>query len=512
MRTDGPSPAYRADLVLLAALSMLIYVAQAFAWPLTEGRDFPTYLGYYNQMWDKTPALHTLMLFRTPLAPLFIGGLYKLGGLFLLEAALSVCFVICVCATYYLGTLAGRMAAVTAAVAVALFPTFGTMFHQLSSDALYATVFMGWAAFMRRTVETPRLSHFAWHGVALFALTMVRPTGQLFLLFALVPLALSAFPWRRRLAAAALFSGVAAALLLSWSGYNYWRYDDFTVARGGAAQVPMYRVFAFDRLVSADNGPASRELAEAVTEDLLNRPPYNNYDLDAEAVLRSGDTRVWSDLAALSDRQWGWDADYSILRRVAFEAIARHPVEYLHGVLFSLWFTMRDVAKPPAPKMESTQEGADSSDGDAERDDGRFVPRSYAHWLSSNPEGVPRSNKPTAYPAWTVHRESMALPPRDGSTAAAEVFNAVISNLYPGMYIFLLIGFVGVALSSFQYKWFLLFLAGLGLLHLVILNASVTLSVYYRAPFDPVFILLGIAGFVRTGFRGRRVTAGLEQT
>jgi len=496
----------RTDLLLVALVAMAVYFAQALAWPVTAGRDFTGYLLYYNQFWDSAPQWHTLMLFRPPLAPLFIGLAYKLGGTLLLECLLALFFTSCIVSVYFVGTLFGRPIALTTALVTAAYPTYGSMFHQLDSDALYGTVFMLWAALISQTVRSPRWRHFVWHGVALFLMVMVRPTAQVFLLLALLPLLLPRLSWRDKLASSLSYVTVALALLVTWAGYNYWRYDDFTVARGNAAVVPMYRAFSLDRIVSIENGPASRQLSEAISRDLLDRPPYSTYKLDADTVLRSGDTRVWSDLAALSDRVWGWDSDHRILRKAALEAIASHPLPYLAGVLFSMRFSLSDIARPDAPKLRSALPNTDSSRAVFVPGNGHIIPHSYMHWLASNPEGKPRGKAPESFPGWRIDRERIEaeLPPRDGSGPLAAFFNRGLTNLYPPIYVFLLIGVIGLALARMRYSMFLLLLAGLALLHLLAINAATALGVYYRVPFDPVFILLGIAGFLR----GRALGSG----
>ena len=93
------------------------------------------------------------------------------------------------------------------------------------------------------------------------------------------------------------------------------------------------------------------------------------------------------------------------------------------------------------------------------------------------------------------------LPVRDGSATLSSVLRGVAA-LYPTILVFLLAGVAGLGLlsrheSRHESRWSFLFLAGLGIVHVVFHCASTTLSVYYRTPFDPIFIVLGVAGFVR---------------
>ena len=91
---------------------------------------------------------------------------------------------------------------------------------------------------------------------------------QALLALALVPL-LVAGRWRERLVRTAAFAAAALLPLAAWAVHNGVRFDDYTVARGGGTTVPFFRAFVVDRIVSPENGPASRELARAVADDLL---------------------------------------------------------------------------------------------------------------------------------------------------------------------------------------------------------------------------------------------------
>jgi 2-polyprenyl-6-methoxyphenol hydroxylase-like FAD-dependent oxidoreductase len=125
--------------------------------------------------------------------------------------------------------------------------------------------------------------------------------------------------------------------LVAWAGVNDLRYDDFTVARGGQASVPFFRAFVTDRIMSPDNGPASRRLAAAVRKDLLPREPYRSYGIDLRKFFTSGSPRMEEDLISLSDRAFGWDTNYEVLGRAAREAVRRHPWKYARGVASSMW-------------------------------------------------------------------------------------------------------------------------------------------------------------------------------
>src|SRR5438067_6015983 len=92
-----------ADCIFLGIAAALVFVAQSLAWPLSPGRDFGTYVQYFVDMWHAEPAYPMLMLYRPPVAPLFIGVCLKMGGPLLLEIAQGALFCVSILAVYRIG-------------------------------------------------------------------------------------------------------------------------------------------------------------------------------------------------------------------------------------------------------------------------------------------------------------------------------------------------------------------------------------------------------------------------
>ena len=74
-----PPLARGSDVILIGSLATAAFVVGALVWPLFPGRDAQTYLMYYLEMGRANPVFPTLMLFRTPGAPLFFGPPLMLG-------------------------------------------------------------------------------------------------------------------------------------------------------------------------------------------------------------------------------------------------------------------------------------------------------------------------------------------------------------------------------------------------------------------------------------------------
>ena len=163
-------------------------------------------------------------------------------------------------------------------------------------------------------------------------------------------------------------------LLALWAGHNAWRYDDFTVARGTNIAVPFFRTFMEERIVAPENGPSSREFAAAVEEHLLPEEPYRSYGIDVDTFFSSGSGRMIEDAASLTDRVFGWDSDYAILRKVGTEAVREHPGAYARGVTETMWSLLRGPAYVTPP---SSGGGGASAAGEPETVviDGQVLPK-----------------------------------------------------------------------------------------------------------------------------------------
>ena len=515
----------RRGAALLAVLALVVYAFESVGWALRPGRDLGVYLRYYVQLGQDHPVFPWAMLTRTPVAPLFAGGLLEAGGGLFAEVVLALLFAASIIAWSFVALrVAGRRAALLVAVALLFYPGYGGLFHQLSSDVVFAIGFAGWAVLIMRVVERPSAYRFAAAGVGAAFLALTRPANQ-----ALVLVALFAFvvaePWRLRAAHAAVYAVAMALPLVAWAGVNDLRYDDFTVARGGQASVPFFRAFVTDRIMSPDNGPASRRLAAAVQRDLLPREPYRSYGIDLQEFFSLGSPRMEEDLISLSDRVFGWNTDYAVLGRAAREAVRRHPGKYVRGVTRSMWDELnqplyvspRTSAPATAPPVTSPS-AADKSAPLPVPTEGEPIPAARQGAYTSTPDNHIHEvwTSPTAHDIVfddprdqrrydrlneRLRELGNRFPTRRESSWLGLQLNHA-SKAFPRSWFWLLLG-IGAFVWRRSQPWRVP--AILVASSLLLLLATV-LGVYaipeYEVPTAPSFILLAAAGLF--GARGRR--------
>src|SRR6266480_1769294 len=165
----------RRGAVILFVLGLAVYALRAVGWPLVGGRDLDEYLYDYVQILDGG-------------APDVANGLFA-------EPLMAVLFAGSVVAWATAARAYGTRAALLVAAALLVYPAYGLMFHELSSEPVFAAAFALWALLVVRAAEHPSVRRFVWVGLGLALLALIRPGNALLLVLAVFPLVLTA-PWR----------------------------------------------------------------------------------------------------------------------------------------------------------------------------------------------------------------------------------------------------------------------------------------------------------------------------
>ena len=464
----------RVGVVAVFVVSLAVWWVQAYAIPLGRGRDLNTYLGAYAQLFQSEPIDLGYVLGRTPVAPLVVGGLLDVVHGALAEPAMSLLYAASITAWFLAARRFSGGAAVLTAVVLLLYPGYGILFHEMSSDPVFAAAFAGWSLLAVRVCLTPSPGGFALVGAGIGVLALVRPGNQALLVLALLPL-LAGGAWRRRVVSVAAVAAPAAVLLGAWVVHNGVLWNDYTVARYGNATVPFWRAFITDHIVGPDNGPSSRRLAAAVGRDLLPKEPYRSYGIDLDRFFAEGSPRMQEDLVALSNRLDGWKSDSRLLRDVGVEAVQAHPETYARGVSKTIWQLLHDslyrtLGSPAGGAGSSTSGAKSSGGGETIVVNGRRLPKpTEGEPIPAAHEGGPTTPDFSIYTVWTspaehhlvfVHPGDRArydrlherisdlrdnLPSRSGNATLALRLNQA-SKWYPPPVLWLVVGVVALAI------------------------------------------------------------------
>ena len=355
-RLDAFVPTRRAA-ILLFVLATAGFWFESLGWPLAKGRDTWDYLAYYLQLFDSEPPLESLQVFRTPITPLVLGVPLDLGGAVLLEVVLGILYAISVVAWSVTALTFGRLPALLTAVLLLVYPAYATLYHQASSDAIFATGLALWALGLARALRGPSGWWFGALGAGIAVLVLIRPANQVLLPLALAPL-LVPVAWRRRLMWSGACVAAAVGVLGVWTVHNAVRYDEASVARGGRAWVPFLRVFLADGTISPENGDASRRLADLIEGEVLAKEPHAALAVPLDAYLRHGSNYETVRLIALSDNVRGKKENYDVLFDSALEAIREHPGTYARGVAdaFREFLTQTPLREDVVPREQTAPE------------------------------------------------------------------------------------------------------------------------------------------------------------
>jgi hypothetical protein len=514
----------RLGVLVLFVLSLAAYAIRAVAWPLQAGRDLDEYIYAWVQLFDHDVLLPWSLLFRTPATPVFVGAaLDAFDGRFAepLMALLYAGSVVCWAAA---ARCFGVWAAISVAAVLLLYQGYAIMFHEISSEPLFAAAFALLALLLTRAAFGPTALRFAVVGLGIALLALVRPGNAVLIALAMFPFVLAG-SWRDRLRWAAAVALAAALPLVAWSVHNGVRFDSWGLARGGNAIIPFYRAFITDHIVSPENGESSRRLAVAMQEHLLTREPYRSYGVTLDQLFEKGSFRVHEDLYLLSDQVFGWGTDYEVLRKAGVEGVRAHPGVYARGVAGTVWDELskahfRVVSAP------STGGGATSAPPatvvvNGKRlpapTEGEPIPGGQVVWISRPDNSIRQVwTSPTDWhfefaraserPRFErVQRRTQelfdALPDRTGNARLALRLNQ-LSRWFPRPWMWIVLGLIAIVVRRPR-GWPILVTLSLAALAAVLLNAlGLFADLHFVLPVAPAFVLLGLAGLL--GERAQR--------
>jgi hypothetical protein len=513
-------PTRRAALVLVA-LALVVFAVEALGWPMAKGRDTWDYLVYYLQLLDGDPPIADLQVFRTPLTPIVVGLPLDLGGIWLLEATFAVLYAVSILAWTATALVFGRIPAIFTAGLLLVYPAYATLYHQASSDAVFATGLGVWAWLLARAMQTPTGWRFAAVGAGIGILVLIRPASQVLLPLALAPL-VAYLAWRRRLALTAVCVAAALVPLGLWVVHNTARYDEPSVARGGRAWVPFLQVFTGDKTIKRRNGPASERLAQLIRSEVLARDPYAALDVPLHVYLQNGSNYETVRLIALSDSVLGRDENYDVLFDAALEAIRTHPKAYARGVAETFWDFL--VQKPLREGIVPREQTAPEPPAPTFESDGVTLPNPQATvlllgvpygfvWCASDyidsctvedpsevwsdPERQARYREIVAQVrAWDAE-----LPTREGVDVVPEILNRITPR-FPTPPLWLAVGVVALVWRRPREWRIVLLLWAAAFLVLLIHAASQGVAPEFALPVYPVFIVTALGAVA--GDRGPR--------
>ena len=209
------------DLIFVVCVSLAAYWIHSVAWPLHPGRDWASYLSVLTIITDgnlfQKHSLVDLAAYgprishHPPVTPLVTGFIFFLGGPILLEIALSLAFCFVNFATYTIASIWGRILGIISVIILCLFQPYIHIFHQASSDAIYAALLMLFFLVSFRFLHSQNYKTTIVIGLIAFLVYLTRNSGMiLFVFWPSILVLLGLFGLKRFIRHALVFSSICA--------------------------------------------------------------------------------------------------------------------------------------------------------------------------------------------------------------------------------------------------------------------------------------------------------------
>jgi hypothetical protein len=224
--------------------------------PLRAGRDMMTYFLWFRDVFALEPEYPLLMLFRTPLTPLFFGTCFQIFGESGTEVILSVAYAASVTAVFAVLREFSAIAAWALNVLVGVNLWLFWSFNSVGSETLQTVLLCLWFSCTFFAMGSRRVGAWVVSAALASLLVLNRPGNQTFLLCFPLPFLTANVAIARRLVNAGVFLAIYVTVYLAMCSFNYLRYGEFCFAKLGDAHLPFYRLFVQEHVISPENGPA----------------------------------------------------------------------------------------------------------------------------------------------------------------------------------------------------------------------------------------------------------------
>ena len=463
-----------------------------------------TYWQYYSEFFKVHPGSRTLMLFRTPVTPLFFGALFDWFGSTGVQVVLSILYVLCLLAVWAIGAKLSVWVGFLSLILLGADIQYFYWFFSVGSESPQSFLVVLWAAYAFFTFRCVKPRYWIVHAAIVWLLILNRPGNQVMVLCALFPLLNMQVVWKRRLLLFLVFLLSYGSCHVSYSLFNYLRVGSFQISTLGNAHMPFYRLYLQDALISPDNGPRSREFEHLVEKNILSLEEFENYRINKDIFFNIPTQRMYNHIVQTVADVYGWDHQWLLLRQVSVESFLRHPGEFFLTYLDHLRdvFYVRGDGRFDLSRHNRTRP-----------DYKTFLKKRYELYgqlglplpsegdlLPAPPKRAPQKSIEdyTAKTLWGLKAAPSAwtFPDLRCTYHWGDIFD-IYGVKFPFTFLFIIIGIIGTVFSMMR-KTTADFLAISSIFSVSFLTLAATLmgSVQqpFRFPFDSVFILLGCFG------------------
>ncbi len=493
MGISGIGTKYREYTILILGVS-IAYFIHILARPVVEGRDFNTYFLYFRDLFSENPEYPVIMLFRTPVTSLVFGGLFQSGSSILLGLHFYLGFIGILSIIYTLVRPWGLTTAYSIIAVICISSEFVTFYRSVASENVTAIAIIVWF-FLAYQIRN-RKSFTLWMllGLMTVFMVLVRPNHIVLSVIALLALFIPQVSWHIRIRNAAVLLVTIIIGINLYSAYNWVRYDKYEVAHLGPAHMPFYRLFIHEKMIRPDSGPASAELHRIVTQDILQRDVFMEYQIDSELFYRAATPRFWIHLVDALNQEYGYLDNNSLLRKVSIEAIRVYPEVFVLSYIESLreiFEYPRRLSLRPRSQVHTDYQRLKSERYTYYQEIGLDVPDEddlipgVLSQLTFQPERYKAEPGTWAKP-WQLNV-------REGQYTLQRI-TYLAGYLRPSVYLLLVFAVLGLLNARMRYDYIRLLVITGVITSMLAATAMANPEPQFRFPFDPILIMVGILG------------------
>ena len=182
----------RRGAAILVGAALVVFAIQSLGWPEGPGRDLESYLAVYVDFWHTNAVFPWEMLNRDARgAARRRGSARPRPARGSSSSSARSSSQAPSCSTRGPRSSSAAVRPCSWAAALVLYPGYGVVFHELATEIVFAAGFAVWTAVVVRAALRPSVWRFAGAGVATALIALTRPANQVFLVAAILPLALA---------------------------------------------------------------------------------------------------------------------------------------------------------------------------------------------------------------------------------------------------------------------------------------------------------------------------------
>jgi len=494
---------FRKDLKFIIAVflvTIFIHVILWIAYPIHYGPDGYHYIYYFIDTFNKEPMLPMVLTYFTPIAPFFYGLLLQVGGTLAVSIAAEVLLLLLIPTIYLLTLSWGKNAARVATVLFILMIPFHIQFHQINSDALFSWFIIIFFLSLKYALGYKNIKSWVVLGIISALTILTRPSGIAIIISFLAVFFLK-LNLKKALKILATYFLCIFILISPFILYKGIRLNDYTLSRG-SNYLAFVRIYSLQEpLFNPRNGPNSEKLVKIIQEELLDTELYKKYDITLDKILNyQPNRRFLHDITVAVDKVEGWDSQYELLEKVAFESIKSNPSSYFKNYLkdiILLTTIEQQIPESPVPidaKIYLNDTKINGTDSLPQPTEGELIPYSNIWWMLSNPDNELPSQSELKYFNDKYEEISLDLEKAYGSPLMSRIVEFLWHNVKIPFFYFLIFGILGIIFSKTNKK---ILLINIFVVYLIIIIGSLYGSFYsrYRLPLDPLIATSGVAGF-----------------